>query len=248
MIDQFLRIILVGTSHPGNIGSAARAMKTMGVTKLYLVEPQCAITKESYALASGAGELLENAVITNLKTAILNCELVVGVSARTRSISLPIYEPRAASNKWIKQIKKTKAHIALVFGREDSGLSNEELYLCNQQVCIPSMPAFSSLNLAAAVQVLCYEARQAFLAQSDANQTDCMNVDTSRLVKTQSMEYFYNQLQNIMEQVEFFKHTNAEKIMTKLRSLYARAEIKEDELNILQGILTKIQQKLTSNT
>ena len=151
MILDDIRVVLVNTSHSGNIGSAARAMKTMGLSKLYLVDPACEIDSHASALSAGASDVLGNAVIVDkLEDAIADCALTIGTSARSRTLSWPMVEPRECGEKLVAEAEN--GPVALVFGRENSGLTNEELQLCNYHVCIPANPEYSSLNLAMAVQ------------------------------------------------------------------------------------------------
>ena len=172
MLLNEVRVVLVNTSHNGNVGSAARAMKTMGLSKLYLVDPVNEIDSHASALAAGATDVLGNAVVVNtLEEAIADCSLVIGTSARSRTLSWPMVEPRECGEKMVEGAKS--GPVALVFGRENSGLSNEELQLCNYHVCIPANPEYSSLNLAMAVQTLCYEVRMSYLAsQKSESPTD----------------------------------------------------------------------------
>lgn len=159
-----IRIVLVNTSHTGNMGSAARAMKTMGLKHLYLVDPQDQPDGKANALAAGATDVLGNATIVDtLEQAIADCGLVVGTSARSRTLQWPMLDSRECGDKLVSEA----AHypVALVFGRESSGLTNDELQQCHFHVCIDANPEYSSLNLAAAVQTLCYEIRMHALAQ-----------------------------------------------------------------------------------
>ncbi|GAM61810.1 Cm32/Um32 methyltransferase [Vibrio ishigakensis] len=161
MLNQ-VKVVLVGTSHPGNIGSAARAMKVMGLNQLVLVAPQCEVDEQSMALAAGADDVVKNAqVFETLEQAVADCALVVGSSARSRTLDWPMLEPRECGVKFVQEGQN--APVALVFGRERTGLTNEELQICQYHVCIPANPEYSSLNLAMAVQTLTYEIRMAFL-------------------------------------------------------------------------------------
>jgi tRNA (cytidine32/uridine32-2'-O)-methyltransferase len=161
-----IRIVLVNTSHPGNIGGAARAMKNMGLERLYLVEPKEYPSDKAVWRSAGAVDVLENAVVVEtLDEAIKGCGLVVGTSARERRIPWPLLNPRECGESvWTES---EQHEVAVVFGREDRGLTNEELHKCNYHVHIPANPDYSSLNLATAVQVICYEIRMAFLATSE---------------------------------------------------------------------------------
>ena len=239
MSVENIRIVLVNTTHPGNIGSAARAMKTMGLSSLYLVSPLDFPSGEARALSSGATDLLENAVVTEtLGEAIADCDLVVGASARVRGISLELTDPRETATDLIAEAA-TGSRIALVFGREDRGLTNDELRMCQRQVHIPSVAEFSSLNLAASVQVLCYELRMAHLSAEGADKVP--DVREHRSASSEEMEGFYGHLRETLEEVHFFKSCNPEKIMTKLRRLYSRSRPDRIEYNILRGILSETQ-------
>ena len=166
-----VKVILVGTSHPGNIGSVARAMKTMGLSQLVLVDPQTEIDEKSVALAAGAADVLEQAVVkATLAEAIADCGLVIGASARSRTLPWPMLDPRQTGIKMISEMSNYP--VAVVFGRENSGLSNDELQQCQYHVCIPANPQYSSLNLAMAVQTICYEIRMAWLAQTESQAPD----------------------------------------------------------------------------
>ena len=240
MSVENIRIVLVNTTHPGNIGSAARAMKTMGLSDLYLVDPVDFPSGEARALSSGATDLLANAVLTStLEEAIADCDLVVGTSARVRGISLNLFDPRETASDLIEEAASGDRKIALVFGREDRGLTNEELRLCHRQVHVPSVESFSSLNLAAAVQVICYELRMAFLASQGTSTTP--EVREQRPANSEQMEGFYKHLRETLENVGFFKSCNPDKIMAKLRRLYGRSRPDQVEYNILRGILSETQ-------
>nr|WP_211829375.1 tRNA (cytosine(32)/uridine(32)-2'-O)-methyltransferase TrmJ [Kistimonas asteriae] len=236
-----VRIVLVNTSHPGNIGSAARAMKTMGLSQLVLVEPKAFPAPEAVTLSSGATDILDNAMVcATLEEAVADCGLIIGASARVRGISLPLMEPGECAEAAVAEVGDCS--VALVFGREDRGLTNDELKLCHQQTHIPSNPEFSSLNLASAVQVLCYELRKADLKQQQASLVpECRTHD---LASSESMEHFYGHLQEVLADIDFFKHSNPDKIMAKLRRLYGRVRPDRVELNILRGILSEMQAAL----
>ncbi len=239
MSVENIRIVLVNTTHPGNIGSAARAMKTMGLSSLYLVDPVDFPSGEARALSSGATDVLANAVVTQtLAEALADCELVIGASARVRGISLALTDPRETAQYAIQEAR-SGARVALVFGREDRGLTNEELQLCHRQVHIPSVAEFSSLNLAASVQVLSYELRMAHLAVE--GETSVPEVREYRPASSEQMESFYGHLRETLEEIGFFKSCNPDKIMAKLRRMYGRNRPDGDEYNILRGVLTETQ-------
>lgn len=235
MLDK-IKIILVNTSHTGNIGSAARAMKTMGLSQLVLVDPVEPPDGKSSALAAGAGDVLANAQIVNtLEEAVADCGLVVGTSARSRTLSWPMLEPRECGEKLVAEVKNYP--VALVFGRENNGLSNEELQQCHFHVCIPANPDYSSLNLAAAVQTLSYEIRMAFL-----NETRLPEVE-SEYPLSEELERFYSHLEQTLLKTNFIIPQHPGMVMTKLRRLFNRARPESQELNILRGILASIDKK-----
>lgn len=236
MLDQ-IRIVLINTSHPGNIGSAARAMKTMGLSELYLVEPQFFPHDKAIEMASGAVDILQNAkAVVTLDEAIGDCHLVVGTSSRSRAIPWPLLSPRQLAEK-VMQEPQTK--IAILFGREQSGLTNEELQRCHFHICIPSNPEYSSLNLAAAVQVIAYELRVA----SEADSITQESWDYP-FVNAQDMEKFYEHLEKILIQIEFLNPQVPRQLMARLRRLFNRARLDVMEMNILRGILGAVEKKV----
>ncbi len=232
------RIVLVNTSHPGNIGSAARAMKTMGLSELYLVAPLEFPHPKALEMASGADDIVNQAIIVEtLDEAIHDCSLVIGTSARSRTIPWPLVAPREAAAK-IKQ-EAANAQTAIVFGREQSGLSNEELQRCHLHVQIPANPEYSSLNLSAAVQVIAYELRVASLDESSLPQEEW----DYRLATADEMEKFFNHLQEVMIEIDFLKMNAPRKLMTRLRRLFLRTRPDVMEMNILRGLLSAVQEK-----
>lgn len=238
MLEQ-IRIVLVGTSHTGNIGSVARAMKTMGLSSLYLVAPKEQPDGQAYALAAGASDILAQAkIFDTLAPAIADCGLVVGSSARSRTLSWPMLEPRACG---VQAVSEASQHpVAIVFGRESSGLSNEELQLCNYHVCINANPEYSSLNLAMAVQLVCYEVRMAWLAEQ--NQAPQPQLDAEACYPSnQQMASFYQHLEQTLDDTGFIIKQHPGVVMTKLKRLFNRARPEEAEYNILRGILTSVQ-------
>lgn len=235
MLDR-IRVILVNTSHPGNIGSVARAMKTMGLSELMLVSPLQFPHPKATELATGAADILEQAtIVPTLADAIADCHLVIGTSARMRTVPWPLVTPRDMAAR-VKQ-EPTGSQVALVFGREQSGLTNEELQSCHLHTQIPSNPAFSSLNLAAAVQVLTYELRLASLETG----TQAESWDY-RLATTHEMELLFNHLQEVFVEIDFLKLSAPRKLMTRMRRLFLRARPDVMEMNMLRGMLTAIQE------
>jgi TrmH family RNA methyltransferase len=245
LVLQNIRVVLVNTSHPGNIGGAARAMKNMGLTRLVLVQPRDFPSVEAVARAAGAVDILDNALIVNsLEEALDGCGLVLGTSARNRHIPWPLLDPRECATACLEQIEQA-GEVALVFGREDSGLSNDELQRCHFHVHIPSDPGFSSLNLAAAVQVLAYEVRMAWLA-AQGRPTKMAKLEThaeqsSLPVTADELERFFVHMESTLVQIGFHDPENPRHLMPRLRRLYGRSNISKLEMNILRGILTETQ-------
>ncbi|MGR1197910.1 tRNA (cytosine(32)/uridine(32)-2'-O)-methyltransferase TrmJ [Aeromonas hydrophila] len=235
MLDQ-IRIVLVNTSHTGNMGSAARAMKTMGLSQMVLVDPQAQPDDNAYALAAGASDLLANArIVSTLDEAIADCGLVIGTSARSRTLSWPMLDPREAGEKLVTE--GMQHPVALVFGRERTGLTNDELQKCHYHVAIAANPEYSSLNLAMAVQTLCYEVRMHWLQQEQIGETD-MAVDYP---SAEQLEGFYQHLEQTLLKTGFIADDHPGQVMSKLRRLFNRARPEAVELNILRGILTSVQ-------
>ncbi len=229
-----IRVVLSHTSHPGNIGAVARAMKTMGLDRLYLVNPKLFPHADATARASGADDVLAAAVVCpDMDTALQDCRLVVGASARTRSIPCPVIQPRECAGR----VTAESAHgdVALLFGCEQSGLSNAEIDRCHYLVKIPTNPDYGSLNLAAAVQILCYETRVAHETESDAPASGHMPVSADE------MERLYEHLEQALVELEFLDPQNPRQLMRRLRRLYNRARPDENEVNILRGILAAAQ-------
>ena len=236
MLEQF-RIVLVNTSHTGNIGSVARAMKTMGLSHLYLVDPVSPPDGKASALAAGATDILANAVtVDTLDEAIKDCGLVVGTSARNRTWSWPMLDPRECAKKMLSEAPKHP--VALVFGRENNGLSNEELQQCHFHVCLPANPEYSSLNLAMAVQTLCYEIRMTWLE----NQEQFEEIEEDYPL-SEDLEGFYTHLEETLLETGFIVKAHPGQVMMKLRRMFNRTRVEKQELNILRGILSSVQSK-----
>lgn len=234
-----IRIVLVGTQHPGNIGSAARAMKTMGLSRLVLVAPERVPDADSYALAAGADDVLAAAVTCRtLAEAVADCRLVLGSTARGRRIALEELEPRAAGARAVAAAAAA-AEVALVFGRERTGLTNDEYELCHAAVHIPADPGYSSLNLAMAVQVLSYEVRMAVLAQ--APEASVPGDERREPASHAEMEGFFAQLAETLDAIDFHKGRAPESAMRKLRRLFLRAQPDAREVRILRGVLADAQ-------
>ena len=236
-----LRIVLVGTQHPGNIGSAARAMKTMGLSKLVLVAPEKAPDRDTHAMAAGADDLVEAApVFATLAEAVADCRWVLGCTARSRRIQLEPMHPRDAARRAV--VAAVGGPVALVFGRERTGLENEELQLCHGAVHIPSDPAFSSLNLAAAVQVLSYELRCALLGDAGGGEAAARTPPPGGEVAPHAeLEGLFAQMAEALEQIDFHKGRAPASAMRKLRRLYLRANLDSAEVRLLRGVLADTQ-------
>lgn len=233
-----IRIILVNTSHPGNIGSVARAMKTMGLAELFLVSPEHSPRHpKAKELASSALDVLEKSVtVATLEQAIADCGLVVGTSARTRAIPWPLLSPRELGEKAIAESSHTK--VAIVFGREDSGLTNEELHQCHFHVHIPSNPEYSSLNIASAVQVIAYELRVASLQEMTTQTWDY------EFASAEAMQGFYEHLERVLIAIDFLNPSVPRQLMPRLRRLFNRTRPDVMEMNILRGILGAMEKKM----
>jgi TrmH family RNA methyltransferase len=232
-----IRIVLVDTTHPGNIGAAARAMKNMGLTELHLVRPQQFPHAEATARASGADDVLLHAKVhAQFTDAIADCGLVVGTSARQRHLPWQLLEPRAC----VEQMMAVAASqsVALVFGPERTGLTNDELSRCNLLVTIPTHPDYSSLNVAMAVQVLSYEiwlqARPGAPPPVPREVPLASGVEMTRL---------YEHIAAVLREIDFQDRTGGGHLMTRVQRLFNRAQVDQNEMNILRGILTAVQQK-----
>jgi tRNA (cytidine32/uridine32-2'-O)-methyltransferase len=238
-----VRIVLVGTQHPGNIGSSARALKTMGLARLVLVDPEKFPHVEANALAAGADDVLAAAAIHgSLAEAVADCRLVLGCTARSRRVALPEQWPRDAALRVLEKAGQG-AEVALVFGRERTGLTNEELQLCHGAVHIPANPDYSSLNLAAAVQVLAYELRLAALdAAPGATQPSQPSPRGDETPASHAaIEGFFSQLAETLDAIDFHKGRAPESAMRKLRRLFLRAEPDMAEVRLLRGVLADAQ-------
>ena len=227
------KIVLVETSHPGNIGAVARAMKNMGMDQLRLVTPKLFPHADATARASGADDVLRMATVyDSLPAAIADCQIVLGASARDRTISWPSVTARECAETWGRQ--HNPGNVALVFGRENSGLKNHELDLCHYLLRIPCNADYSSLNLAAAVQVVCYEL---FQAAGEQVVNDIGDKGLDPLASSVQMEAFYEHLQQTMADIGFLHPERSQSIMRRLRRLFNRTQLDTKELDILRGIL-----------
>jgi tRNA/rRNA methyltransferase len=236
-----ITIVLSRTSHPGNIGSAARAMKTMGLTRLTLVAPRIFPSPEAVALASGAGDVLESArVVATLDEALAEAAYTLAVSARARDLGPTLTGARAGARDLLLRAQNGE-QVALLFGNETSGLSNEEVQRCQGTVTIAANPDYSSLNLAAAVQVLAYEVRMTALAEAAAPTRVTATPFSSPPASHAEQEGFYRHLEQVMRATGFLDPARPRRLMPKLRRLFARAGLEKDEVNILRGILAAME-------
>ena len=246
--DQ-VRIVLVETSHSGNIGAVARAMKNMGLGNLWLVNPSSFPDEASYARSAGASDVLDRArVVSSLDEALADCILVMGTSARGRKVPWPVMAPPQAAA--MASEHSAKGRVALVFGRENHGLSNDELQRCHYHIHIPSNPDYSSLNLAMAVQVICYELRIQYLRGLEEGESspylEAMVAPGDNgwdvpPATVNDVEGFFGHLEQVLVDVNFHRRDNPRQLMSRLRRLFQRARMDEMEINILRGVLSAVQ-------
>jgi len=231
-----VRVVLIDTTHPGNIGATARAMKVMGLSSLHLVAPKLFPNAEATARASGAADLLQAAQVhEDLDGALDGCVLVLGTSARLRSLPMPQMDVRAAAARAL--LEAGRGEVAILFGREAWGLTNEEMQRCHYLVHIETNPGFGSLNLAQAVQVVAYELRMAALGRA----VGAVAPDDREPVDAGQMELFYEHLEQALLDVRFLNPDQPRRLMMRLRRLFNRARPDQNEMNILRGILSAAQ-------
>ena len=238
--DIPVRIVLCEPTHPGNVGASARAMKTMGLTDLVLVAPRQFPSAEATARASGADDVLESArVVATLPQAIDDCTFVVGASARLRSLDWPTMDPRVCARRIADG---SDERVAIVFGPEKTGLDNEALACCQALVHIPANPEYSSLNLAMAVQVICYELLMAHRAPSDADLLHEPHEERdSPLATSGELESFHAHLETVMVESGFLNPDHPRLLKRRLRRLFNRARLDRTEINILRGLLAAVE-------
>lgn len=244
MSYENIRVVLVGTSHPGNIGGVARALKNMCLSDLVLVAPEAEFPSgKARARASSALDVLEQTrVVDDLEAAIEDCQLVVGASARLRSIPWPLVDAREAGQHLVQQSAQGK--VAVVFGRENAGLTNEELERCHQLVHIPANEEYSSLNIAAAVQVLTYEIHMAMREQNN----ETLHVSNDYPMSTAGeMEGLYTHFEQALETIGFYDPKNPRQLMRRLRRMFNRAQLDTMEMNIMRGILAAAESAKNNN-
>lgn len=263
-----IRIVMVNTTLPANIGSALRAMKTMGLSELVLVAPKTYPHPDIDALAAGATDLIEKIkIVESLEEAIADCHLVFGTSARSRTIPWPLLDVRPAAEKSVHAVIEKQQRVAIIFGREDRGLTNEELALANYHVTIPVNPDYGVLNVAQAIQIVCYEMRMAVLAQQPVaalpNQSTHQSQDALEhqpaqiermpvtdqqsmqwdepLVNQAQMQQFYPHLEKMLAEIEFMDPENPRLLPLRLRRLFGRIQLDRMEYHLLRGIFTRVQ-------
>lgn len=238
---QSIRIVLVEPSHPGNIGATARAMKTMGLASLYLVNPQVRPDAQSVALAAGAGDVLDTlTIVESLAEAIGDCGLVLGLSTRARTLAWPALTPRQGA-----EVALQEAHqypVALLFGCERNGLSNTALQQCHYQITIPANSHYSSLNVAMAVQIITYELYSAY-GEGPTHAVDGLTEYPS----VAALDDFYRHLSRVLEKIGFIRPQGSEQVLPQCRRLFTRARLEGGELRLWRGILTAIE-KLSRST
>ena len=236
-----VKVVLVRTFHPGNIGSAARAMKTMGLSQLVLVQPLDFPHEQANTMAAGAEDMLANVhVVDSVLAAVSDCAVVAACSARSRGYDLPPMEPRECASRLVGAA--ATGPVALMFGPERHGLSNEDLQHATHRVLIDANPEYSSLNLAAAVQILCHEIRQAGREQIESIQSESV----SPMPSAESLQHYFDRIQAFYSKTGFVNQSHPGELQKRLRHLYARAEIDQHELNILQGMLSSVEKYMAN--
>ncbi|MCY3770389.1 MAG: RNA methyltransferase [Gammaproteobacteria bacterium] len=235
---NYIRVVLVEPTHPGNIGATARAMANMGVKQLALVNPGEFPSPVATRRAAGADSILENAgVFRRLEDAIADCALVFGTTSRSRSIEWPSLEPWEAMSRAGEHARHSR--VAILFGRESSGLTNEELDCCHCMVHIPASPEFGSLNLASAVMVMLYELRKAL--ETGAGKITRVNPESRATAR--DLQHLYRHLNQVLNKIEFTSGRSTT-LMRKIVRMFNRIHPYEQEVNILRGILSSIESSL----
>lgn len=239
-----IRIILSHPSHPGNIGSTARAMKTMGFDNLVLINPKEFPSNIATAMAAGAVDVLEQTqVVDSLESSLVDCHFIVALSARERSLAWPLLSPRLGVQKIGSILDRTKGKVAVLFGTESTGLTNQELNVAHLHIHIPSNPEYSSLNLAQAVQVISYELRLMIL-NKQGHLDYKKDKREAPLASREKLFGFYQHLENFLQEIQFLNPNQPRRLMARFKRLYARAEPDEQDINILRGMLTTIERRL----
>ena len=239
MVPTNIRIVLVHPTHPGNVGATARAMKNMSLRSLYLVSPENFPSPQATDRAVGADDILQNAMICpSIDEALRGCHLVIGTSARQRRIEWPELDPETSARRLVDGAQH--GPVALLFGQERTGLLNAELDRCHFVVTIPADEEYSSLNLACAVQILAYEIHRAALSGTTASARDSRE---GKPVSAEDMQRFYRHLEEVLQEIGFLDPANPRRLMRRVMRLFNRAGLDHNELNILRGILTSVQQR-----
>jgi len=242
LIEESVKFILVGTTHPGNIGAAARAMKNMGIKQLGLVSPKEFPHEQAFNRAKAAADVLEEAVVhENLKEAVADSTFVVGTSARNRKVPWPIVSPKEAAEEIVSLSQKGEGKIAVIFGREDRGLTNEELRLCNLHVHIPSSQEYPSLNLSQAIQILAYEIRLSGLSIEGKLEKQEWDVP---LANNAEIERLIEHFDQVMQEVDFYEVDNPRQLLTRVSRFFRRSKLDHMEANIFRGVFAAIQKQL----
>lgn len=241
---EHVRVVLVEPSHPGNIGAVARAMKTMGLSKLSLINPKQFPHEKATALASKADDILENAtVFKGLGDAIADCELVLGFSARPRELDLP----QLPLQDFGAKVVDFKEPVAILFGREHAGLTNNELSFCQYHLMIPSVGSFQSLNLSHAVQIACYEIRRAFIRNHTNDNVSKETKPYRKMASQHEIQGLFIHLEQTLRDIEFYQPEKSNKLLPKIKRLFNRAQLEAQEVNILRGILTAVNKQIPGN-
>ncbi len=235
-----IKIVLVETSHPGNIGSAARAMKTMGFSNLYLVDPKCEINDISYAMASNANDILENAEVSNsLEETLSDCNFIIGATARQRDIPIEIINPREFSKKVDSE---NYGKLAILLGNEARGLTNKQLSMCSIGLHIPSNKKYTSLNIAASLQIILYE----LLYESKNEASNINKINKNDVATNEKLTDFLIHMDKVLKDINFIKD-NRPMISRKINHIFKKANLSEEEINILRGILSAIENHSQQN-
>lgn len=230
-----IRIVLARPSHPGNIGSAARAMKTMGLSRLYLVSPKAFPDPEADTLASGAVDVLQHAVVVEtLEQALADVTVAAALTSRRRELTTPLAVPREAAPELVA-LARAGEQVALVFGNETFGLSIEEVEQCNRLVTIPGNPDYFSLNLAMAVQVMTYE-----LFSHVGVGVDYLRAE-GELATGQEVEGMCGHLDHVMQQIGYYRNRNGERLIRRMRTMFNRAGLLREEIDILRGFFKQVE-------
>ena len=238
-----IRVVLIRTTEAGNIGSAARAMKTMGLSQLALVAPAEFPSAKATARASGADDLLVDAmIVATLEQALENCDLIMGTSARLRDLSWPLLTPREAAEK-AREHRQMQGNTAIVFGSERSGMTNKEMEHCHFQIHIPANSDYNSLNLAASVQVIAYEMRMMQMLSTNEN----IEQPEETLATRDEMQHFYNHLFDVMQQVGYYRPEQPKLLRRRIKRLFNRPMMTHPEIQIMRGFLSMVDNKLNRN-